>query len=257
MSRGRGPMSRAPAQTSRLEARAIVLRLTSLRLVLGVLSASPHFTSADAMPRLLVLCLLPRRRVTPLGLQLGRRLARLELRRRQRPKSSAVSGGPRLRAARSRTRVRARSVQLRRERLEGRRRGEGGRLVWRLWFRVAFGGPGRPPPGREGRGLSRRQPHTVPAVLRRRLWCRRLLTCLPTGGVLGSIWVPGFRGRNWGTVRRKRRCLPKIEVGSSGKGNLASQAPSGRITRTTARLPRKVDADLVRQQMADPASRTH
>ncbi|XP_045671780.1 cytochrome c oxidase subunit 8C, mitochondrial [Ursus americanus] len=84
-------MSRAPAQTSRLEARAIVLRLTSLRLVLGVLSASPHFTSADAMPRLLVLCLLPRRRVTPLGLQLGRRLARLELRRRQRPKSSADS----------------------------------------------------------------------------------------------------------------------------------------------------------------------
>uniref|UniRef100_A0A7N5JM92 Uncharacterized protein n=1 Tax=Ailuropoda melanoleuca TaxID=9646 RepID=A0A7N5JM92_AILME len=42
------------------------------------------------MPRLLVLCLVPRRRVTPLGLQLGRRL-RVELRRRQRPKPSAES----------------------------------------------------------------------------------------------------------------------------------------------------------------------
>lgn len=217
MSRGRGPMSRAPAQTSRLEARAIVLRLTSLRLVLGVLSASPHFTSADAMPRLLVLCLLPRRRVTPLGLQLGRRLARLELRRRQRPKSSAVSGGPRLRAARSRTRVRARSVQLRRERLEGRRRGEGGRLVWRLWFRVAFGGPGRPPPGREGRGLSRRQPHTVPAVLRRRLWCRRLLPAFPRG----ESWAAsGFQGSEVGTggpLEERGVVFQKSRLGHLGK----------------------------------------
>ncbi|VCX13943.1 unnamed protein product [Gulo gulo] len=76
--------SRAPAQTRRLEARAIVLCL-----VRALLSASPRFASAEAMPRLLVFCLLPRRRVTPLGLQIGRRLTRLEPRRRQRPKSSA------------------------------------------------------------------------------------------------------------------------------------------------------------------------
>ncbi|XP_047591863.1 cytochrome c oxidase subunit 8C, mitochondrial [Lutra lutra] len=73
----------APAQTRSLEARAIVLYL-----VRALLSTSPRFASAEAMPRLLVFCLLPRRRVTPLGLQIGRRLTRLEPRRRQRPKSS-------------------------------------------------------------------------------------------------------------------------------------------------------------------------
>nr|XP_035927485.1 uncharacterized protein LOC118522516 [Halichoerus grypus] len=66
-------------------------RLASLRLARAVLSASLRFASAEAMPRLLVLCLVPRRRVIPMGLQPGRRLIRLEARRRQRPKLSVDS----------------------------------------------------------------------------------------------------------------------------------------------------------------------
>lgn len=140
-------VSRAPAQTRSLEARAIVLYL-----VRALLCASPRFASAEAMPRLLVFCLLPRRRVTPLGLQIGRRLTRLEPRRRQRPKSSAVSGGPRLRVGRSGVEGWARSAGLRRERLDGR--GEGGDqgLGRRCRCPAAFRGPGRLPLGPKGEG---------------------------------------------------------------------------------------------------------
>lgn len=139
--------SRAPAQTRRLEARAIVPCL-----VRALLSASPRFASAEAMPRLLVFCLLPRRRVTPLGLQIGRRLTRLEPRRRQRPKPSAVSGGPRLRMVRSGVEGRARSARLRRERLDGRGESGGQSLARRCRCPAAFGGPGRLPLGPKGEG---------------------------------------------------------------------------------------------------------
>lgn len=149
------------------------------------------------MPRLLVVCLLPRRRVTQQGLLSGRRLVRSESRRRQHSKSTVVSGGPRLTAARSR----GGSAPT-----DGEERGAVG-AGRPLGVRGGLGERG------EGEGRAVVAPRGARRL--RTPLVRTPAACPPPRGILGSASVRGFGQMRGEGERQKREVFAsQIEVGA-------------------------------------------
>lgn len=127
--------SRRPASRRLASPRLASLRLASLRACYSVRLVSLRLTGR-VMPRLLVLCLLRRRRVAPPG----RRLAHSEPGRNQQPASAVVSWGPALGSARTGCSGESAWPRLEAPRRQGRRGGPGPWLTWGLPLGEGVGG---------------------------------------------------------------------------------------------------------------------